>query len=74
MERLVVTRGPFVEMGPFVTCTVISVPGAKRLWISSLESLAGLLRLRPLPLPFLFFSSSSSVSSRNCSKSGVMSQ
>ena len=73
MERLVVTRGPFVEMGPFVTWTVISVPGAKRLWISSLESFAGLLRLR-FPLPFLPLSSSSSVSSRNCSKSGVMSQ
>ena len=61
------TRGPFVEIGPFVTCTMISLPGGKRFAISASER-----RLDFLPPFCAFFGSSSS--SRSASASGVMSQ
>ena len=65
MERLATTRGPFVEMGPFVTWTTISDPGGKRLAISASER-----RFLRGSLPWRGVSSSSSAASA----SGVMSQ
>ncbi len=35
--KFAVTRGPFVPIDPFVTCTTISVPGGKRFSTSSFE-------------------------------------
>ena len=73
MDRLAVTLGPLVDIGPLVTWTIISEPGGKRLAISSLESLVGLrppfCRPRRSASP-----PSSSSSSRRVSASGVMSQ
>ena len=68
MDRLAVMRGPLVEMGPFVTWTMISRPGGKRLAISSLESRLCLFLFRPPPLR------PSSSSSMSASTSGTMSQ
>lgn len=64
MLRLAVTRGPFVPMGPLVTCTMISLPGGNCFAIS--PGCDFFLRGRFAAMP-------SSASSRAAS-SGIMSQ
>ena len=66
MERFATTRGPFVEIGPFVTWTMISDPGGKSFAISASERRFAFLAFFPRP--------ASSSSSRMESASGVMSQ